>query len=206
MVAEKPRRRKTREENMEIIKRVTMDFLKKKGYMETSVNKIAEASGINISQIYRYFPHGKPDILIALGNDISQEGSPDPDLPEHRDPRTLLSNLIRFYIEVHRRNKAVLSSMQAVFLSHPEAFSEDAEAISTGGSDFSAIETVVERYGISDAPRRKVFTRQIFHLIDTMIHRQIMEAKVTSNDEELVKFLTDVVQAYLKSLERPPAA
>ena len=201
MAAEKPRRRRTRAQNMEIIKRVTMDFLKEKGYMEISVNKIAEASGINISQIYRYFPNGKPDILIALGNDISQDGAPDPDLPEHRDPRTLLSNIIRFYIGVHRRNKAVLSSMQAVFLSQPEVFNRDAETISTGGSDFSAIETVVERYGIRDESRKRILARQIFHLIDTMIHRQIMEAKVTSNDEDLVRLLTDVVQAYLQSLE-----
>lgn len=201
MAAEKPRRRRTRAQNMEIIKRVTMDFLKEKGYMEISVNKIAEASEINISQIYRYFPKGKPDILIALGNDISQDGAPDPDLPEHRDPRILLSNLISFYVEVHRRNKAILSSMQAVFLSYPEAFSRDAEAINTGGSDLSAIETVVERFGMRDASRRRVAARQIFHLIDTMIHRQILEAKVTPNDGELVQFLTDVVQAYLKSLE-----
>ena len=186
---------------MEIIKRVTMDFLKERGYMETSVNKIAEASGINISQVYRYFPNGKPDILVALGNDISQEGTPDPDLPENRDPHTLLSNLIRFYIEVHRRNKAVLSSLQAVFLSHPEAFSEDAEAISTGDSEFSAIETVVERYGLRDEPRKRILARQIFHLIDTMIHRQILEAKVTSNDEDLVRLLTDVIQAYLERLK-----
>jgi len=198
---DKPRRRKTREENMDIIKRVTMDFLQDRSYMEISVNKIAEASGINISQVYRYFPNGKPDILVALGNDISQEGAPDPDLPEHQDPRILLSNLIRFYIEVHRRNKAVLSSLQAVFLSNPEAISRDAEAISTGGSDFSAIETVVERYGIRDASRKGILARRIFHLIDTMIHRQIMEAKVTQNDEELVQLLTDIVQAYLKSLE-----
>ena len=197
----KPRRRKTREENIEIIKRVTMDFLQERSYMDISVNKIAEASGINISQIYRYFPKGKPDILIALGNDISQEGAPDPDLPEHRDPRILLINLIRFYIEVHRRNKVILSSMQAVFLSYPEELSRDAEAINMGGSDLSAIETVVERFGMRDASRRRVVARQIFHLIDTMIHRQILEAKVTSNDGELVQFLTDVVQEYLKSLE-----
>ena len=201
MATEKPRRRKTRAQNMEIIKRVTVELLKETGYAGMSINKIADTSGINISQVYRYFPNGKPDILIAIGNDIVDEGAPDPGLPEHRDPSVYLSTLIKFYIETHRKNKAILSSMQAVFLSNPEAFSRDAEAISTGGSDFSAIETVVERYGIRDPPRRKTVARQIFHLIDTMIHRQILEAKVTSNDGELVQFLTDVVQAYLKSLE-----
>lgn len=197
----KPRRRKTREENMKIIKRVTMDFLKERSYMEVSINKIAEASGINISQIYRYFPNGKPDILIAIGNDTVQEGTPDPDLPEHQDPRAYLSALIRFYVETHRKNKVVLSSLQAVFLSYPETVRKDAEVIDTGGPDFSAIESVVERSGLSDAPEKKAVARRIFHLLDTMIHRQILEAKVTPSDEELVDFLSDVVLAYLESLK-----
>jgi AcrR family transcriptional regulator len=197
----RPRRRKTKEENMEIIKRVMMAFLQERSYMEISINKIAEASGINISQIYRYFPNGKPDILIAIGNDTVQEGIPDPDLPEHQDPRAYLSSLIRFYIETHRKNMAVLSSLQAVFLSYPETFRKDAEAIDTGGSDFSAIETLVERSGLSYAPEKKAVARRIFHLLDTMIHRQILEAKVTPSDEELVNFLADVVLAYLKSLK-----
>jgi len=197
----KPRRRKTREENKEIIKRVMMAFLQERSYMEVSINKIAEASGINISQIYRYFPNGKPDILIAIGNDTVQEGTPDPDLPEHQDPRAYLSTLIRFYVETHRKNRAVLSSLQAVFLSYPETFRKDAEAIDMGGSDFSAIETVVEKSGLSDTPQKKAVARRIFHLLDTMIHRQILETKVTPNDEELVNFLADVVLAYLNSLK-----
>jgi len=191
---------------MEIIKRVTMDFLKERSYMEVSINKIAEASGINISQIYRYFPNGKPDILIAIGNDTVQEGTPDPDLPEHQDPRAYLSSLIRFYVETHRKNRAVLSSLQAVFLSYPETVRKDAEAIDTGGSDFSAIETFVERFGVRDAPEKKAVARRIFHLLDTMIHRQILETKVTPSDEELANFLADVVIAYLKSLKERAGA
>jgi AcrR family transcriptional regulator len=185
----KPRRRKTREENMEIIKRVTMDFLKERSYMEISINKIAEASGINIGQIYRYFPNGKPDILIAIGNDTAQEGTPDPALPEHRDPRAYLSTLIRFYVETHRKNRAVLSSLQAVFLTHPEA-----------------LETLVERFGVRDATQKKAAARRIFHLLDTMIHRQVLETKVTPSDEELVDFLADVVLAYLGSLRQRAGA
>jgi AcrR family transcriptional regulator len=202
----RPRRRKTREENMEIIKRVTMDFLQDRSYMEISVNKIAEASGINISQIYRYFPNGKPDILIAIGNDTAQEGTPDPNLLERQDPRAYLSTLISFYVETHRKNSAVLSSLQAVFLSYPETVRKDAEVIDTGGSAFSAIETLVERVGLRDAPQKKAVARCIFHLLDTMIHRQILETKVTPSDEELVDFLADVVLAYLERLKERAGA
>jgi AcrR family transcriptional regulator len=188
---------------MEIIKRVTMETLKETGYAGMSINKIAEASGINISQVYRYFPNGKPDILIAIGNDIVEEGAPDPDLPEHRDPRSLLSALIRFLIETHRRNREVLSSMQAVFLSHPESLRWDAEAIDAMSSDLSAIEAVVERAGVEDPNVRRDATRHVFHLLDTMIHRQVLETKITPDDEDLVALLTEIVLAYLENLSKP---
>jgi AcrR family transcriptional regulator len=203
MAAEKPRRRRTRAQNMEIIKRVTMETLKEKGYAGMSINRIAEASGINISQVYRYFPNGKPDILIAIGNDIVEEGAPDPDLPEHRDPRSLLSALIWFFIETHRRNKEVLSSMQAVFLSHPESLRRDVEVINTGSSDFSVIEAVVERTGVEDLSVRRDAARHVFHLLDTMIHRQVLEVKITPDDEDLVELLTEMALAYLENLSKP---
>jgi AcrR family transcriptional regulator len=185
---------------MEIIKRVTMELLNETGYTEMSINKIAEASGINISQVYRYFPNGKPDILLAIGNDIVEEGAPDPDLPEYQDPRSLLSALTRFLIETHRKNKALLASMQAVFLSNPKALHRDAEVFSARDSDFSVIETVVERSGVEDAALRRETARHIFHLLDTMIHRQVMEMKITQDDEALVVLLSDMVLAYLEGL------
>jgi len=200
MAAEKPRRRRTRAQNMEIIKRVTMEALRETGYAGISINRIAEASGINISQVYRYFPNGKPDILIAIGNDIVEEGGPDPDAPEHLDPQSLLSALIRFLIETHRRNKEVLSSMQAVFLSHPESLRRDAEAIDAGSSDLSVIEAVVERTGVEDPAARRDAARHVFHLLDTMIHRQVLETKITPDDEDLVALLTEMAMAYLESL------
>ena len=185
---------------MEIIKRVTMELLNETGYTGMSINKIAEASGINISQVYRYFPNGKPDILLAIGNDIVEEGGPDPDLPEHRDPRSLLSALTRFLIETHRKNRAVLASMQAVFLSSPKALHRDVEAFSAGASDFSVIETIIERSGVEDASLRRETARHIFHLLDTMIHRQVIETKIMQDDEALVVLLSDMVLAYLEGL------
>ena len=185
---------------MEIIKRTTMEALREKGYAGISINRIAEASGINISQVYRYFPNGKTDILLAIGDDIVEEGGPDPDAPEHRDPRNLLSALIRFLIDTHRRNREVLASMQALFLSHPDSLRRDAEAIDAGSSDLSAIEAIVERAGVEDPGVRRDTTRHLFHLLDTMIHRQVLETKITPDDEDLVVLLTEIALAYLESL------
>ena len=162
--------------------------------MEGNVRALALQTLISQLGFGMFYVIWQPLILSA--------GAPDPHLPEHQDPRSLLSALIRFLVETHRRNRAILSSMQVVFLSHPESYRRDAEAISAGDSDFSVIEAVVERTGIKDPNVRRDAARHIFHLLDAMIHRQVLEANITPDDEDLVALLTEMALAYLESLEK----
>jgi hypothetical protein len=62
------------------------------------------------------------------------------------------------------------------------------------------IEAVVERSGVTDPSLRRDAVRHIFHLLDAMVHRQVLEAKITPDDEELIELLTDITLAYLDSL------
>ena len=64
------------------------------------------------------------------------------------------------------------------------------------------IEAVVERTGIKDPNVRRDAARHIFHLLDAMIHRQVLEANITPDDEDLVALLTEMALAYLESLEK----
>jgi hypothetical protein len=59
---------------------------------------------------------------------------------------------------------------------------------------------LVERFGVHDAEEDRAVAWRIFNLLDTMIHRQILETKVTPSDKELVDFLADVAFAYLGGL------
>ena len=193
----KKRTRKTREENMEIIKETTLEYLKNSSYLDLSINKVAELSEINISQIYRYFPKGKPDILIAIGNDIVQKGAPDPELPKYKDPRKLLLDLLRFYIRTHRDSKKILASLQTVFLSYPELMAQDARNIDAGASNFNVLKTCIKRFGIKEEKKLNETARIIFHLIDTMIHRHVLEVKIIPTDEEFAELLSNITEAYV---------
>ena len=193
----KTRTRKTREENMEIIKETTLEYLKNTSYLDLSINKIAESSEINISQIYRYFPNGKPDILIAIGNDIVQKGAPNPELPKYKDPRILLLDLIKFYIRTHKESKKILVSLQTVFLSYPELMAQDAKNVEAGVSDFNVLKTCIERFGVKEEKKLNEKTRVMFHLIDTMIHRHVLEVKITPTDKELAELLVNITEAYV---------
>lgn len=189
--------RKTREENIEIIKKTTLELLDMTSYIDLSINKIAEKSGINISQVYRYFPNGKPDILIAIGNDRVQKGAPDPSLPKYQDPGKLLHDLIRFYIRTHQDSRKILASLQTVFLSFPDLTAQDAQNVEAGASDFNALKISLQRYGVQDK-RLTDITRIVFHLIDTMIHRHVLEVPITSTDVELATILTEIIESFVK--------
>jgi len=163
-----------------------------------SINKIAEKVGINISQVYRYFPNGKPDTLIAIGNDKVQKGAPDPALPKYQDPKTLQIDLIKFYIRTHRESRKILASLQTVFLSYPDMMAQDAQNV--GASDIKVLKTILQRYELEDSRIGEV-TRVKFHLIDTMIHRQVLEIPITSTDEELAYLLATIVESYVKGIK-----
>jgi AcrR family transcriptional regulator len=188
------RKRKTQAQNRQIIRDVTLKLLEEKNYLDVSINKIAKESGINISQIYRYYPNGKPDILVEMGSETVRRGAPDPDLPQYSDPKKLLEDLIRFYLDTHKRNLTVLKSLHTVFLSNPDLYTRDLEAISQGDSDYSLMRTTVERFGPGN---RENDAKLIFHLVDAVIHRHVLEVPITKSDEDLVYFLKELIIRYL---------
>ena len=198
----KSRKRKTKEENMEIIKRVTFKLLKEKGYVNLSVNEIADVSGINISQVYSYFPHGKPDILIAIGSDIFKSGAPKPSFTNLKKPRKFLIGLTKFLIETHRANKLILQVMKVVFLSYPKLLQKDKDLFLIGLSEFKYFEDFIEKLGVYDPDKRKEIAKLVFHLVDSMIHRHVLEVAIAKTDDALAQSLSDIIMEYLHSFER----
>ncbi|TFF95586.1 TetR/AcrR family transcriptional regulator [Candidatus Thorarchaeota archaeon] len=185
---------------MEIIRETAFGLLEEKGYTGFSVNELAEVSGINISQIYRYFPNGKPDIFLSAGLDLFESGAPK--LPElnPEQPERFLISLIKFLIDTHREHRLTLQVMKIVFLSDPDALRRDKERFGSGLSEYKYFENLVEQLGV-DAPqmRRKV-AQFVFHLVDSVIHRHILEVEVSKTDEELAELLSDLIITHIQSL------
>jgi AcrR family transcriptional regulator len=199
---DRSRKRKTKEENMEIIKHVTFKLLKKKGYVNLSVNEIADVSGINISQVYSYFPNGKPDILIAIGSDILKSGAPKPSFTNLKKPRKFLIRLIKFLIDTHRANKLMLKVLKVVFLSYPKLLQKDKDLFLIGLSEFKYFEDFIEKLGVYDADKRKEIAKFVFHLVDSMIHRHVLEVEIAETDDALAQSLSDSIMRYLQPFER----
>ena len=77
---------------------------------------------------------------------------------------------------------------------------QDAQNVEAGASDIKVLKTVLQRYGVEDSRIAEV-TRVTFHLIDTMIHRQVLEVLITSTDEELAYLLANIIESYVKEIK-----
>lgn len=55
------------------IQDATCMLIEKRGYGKVTIRNIAEAAGVSIGLIYKYFPGGKFDILKEIGNQCTDE-------------------------------------------------------------------------------------------------------------------------------------
>ncbi|MDH4214055.1 MAG: TetR/AcrR family transcriptional regulator [Candidatus Thorarchaeota archaeon] len=196
------RKRRTKKENMDIIKRVAFQLLKEKGYVNLSINDIADMSSINISQVYRYFPNGKPDIFLSLGVDFFETSAPKLESIDLNRPREFLYSLVMSLINTHRANRLILQVLKIVFLSYPELLKGDKDLFRLSLSEFKYFDTLVEQLGVVEPQKRVATTQFVFHLVDSMIHRHILETDVAETDEVLAHLLSNIVVKHIDSIAK----
>ncbi len=89
-----------RAKSRKAILRAALKLFAKKGYVETTTADIAWKVGISKGLIYAYFP-SKDAILEAIISESVREAIPALSLPEEtKDPRTVMSQLIRNWINL----------------------------------------------------------------------------------------------------------
>ena len=63
---ERLQRKRNKKAKIERIVEVTKKMIEEKGYMRTNTNRIAEAAGVSVGLVYKYFPSGKNDIAYEI--------------------------------------------------------------------------------------------------------------------------------------------
>ena len=191
-------KRRTKEENMEIIKQTTLELLEEKGYANVSTNEISEKSDINISLLYRYFPHGKPDIMKRIGqdslDDLKQQEIED---LRKKNKETIVKQLVSGNIEIHKKRAKILEGFIIAYLSKQEIFEhEDLSLMTMKEETIEMYANLFSKLGYEgDDLLRK--SRIIMHLIDSLVHRHVVFNKITESDEQLTEDLTDLIMEYL---------
>lgn len=182
-----PRQRNKKDKIATILK-TSNDLFKKQGYAATTTNQIAAEAKVSIGLVYKYFPGGKPEIakklVESIRDEIVFEGL---DAVTPLNAQVYLHDGLLRYIEGHRR---VLSNIAAFEI----ASLEDEETRRFGGEIYSigsgSVTSILRLVGCEDGEKVKAWGNILFHVIDSTIHRHVLNEGLVASDEELADVLT----------------
>jgi AcrR family transcriptional regulator len=192
---EKPPRTRNKKAKIDSIVETTKKMIEEKGYMETNTNRIAEAAGVSIGLIYKYFPSGKADIAHEIS---LRYHSPIADsiqrinMAEIAEPgfRKQLVHALLDWIEIHRRNAQFIRAMDIATLLNPFLHKGTAEMVrrtAEKGQPFLWPEEA------PDDAELKELTFLLFHTVESVVLRHVTAMQVCDSDQQLAEFLADVV-------------
>jgi len=150
------------------------DLVRQKGYSDITMRDIANAAGVSVGIIYRYFPSGKPEVTSKLYESYLLTVT-----PAEIDPGTseVLQEEIRHHLQTHRENAALYRAFDVVNLQNHEIFA---------GSKRTRDAVLAERY--KDGNRRRRISLN-YAIIDALVHRHVLLERLTETDEELIQLL-----------------
>ena len=194
---EKPQGKRNKKAKVERIVEATKRMIEEKGFMGTNTNRIAEAAGVSVGLLYKYFPAGKLDIAHEIS---LRYHSPIADSIQHINMgeitkpgfREKLVHVLLDWIEIHRRNVQFIRAMDIATLLNPFLHKGTAEMVrktAEKGQPF----LWPDEASTSDDPELKELTLLLFHTVESVILRHVIEMQVCGSDEQLAEFLADIV-------------
>jgi len=194
----KSKRRKTKEENMELIRATTLRLIKEQGYAKTSVNTIAKESGINIGQLYRYFPNGKPEILQNIGSKFISNISEEFNMNKDGDLYTILKNILQKYLALHLQHRSIIKALSIAYLSYKELFTQDElNPNSIEVQYYKYMIDIVEKFGREKGMPPQKIALLIMLTIDRMVHYYVLYEPKNFSEIEFLEFLVEMIREYI---------
>lgn len=194
---EKTLRKRNKKAKIERIVEATKKMIEEKGFMGTNTNRIAEAAGVSVGLVYKYFPAGKLDIAHEIS---LRYHSPIADSIQHINMaeitkpgfRERLVHVLLDWIEIHRRNAQFIRAMDIATLLNPFLHIGTAEMVrktAEKGQPF----LWPDKASTPDDPELKELTLTLFHTVESVVLRHVTSMQVCNSDQQLAEFLADVV-------------
>jgi AcrR family transcriptional regulator len=187
-----PPRRRDREAKTKAILTTANTLFKQNGYANTTTNRIASEAGVSIGLLYKYFPGGKPDIVLRMIEDYREEvlvGALG-DVTPQDVPRTIHGLLVEF-IRLHRRIAPGVAAFEMATLEDAEVRGIGRKTLTIGSDSMKDI--LIKVAGKVDDEETRKWANVMFHMIDSLVHRHVLNEGLVATDEELADILTSIL-------------
>ncbi|MHA1931164.1 MAG: TetR/AcrR family transcriptional regulator [Promethearchaeota archaeon] len=196
---------RNKQEKIEKIYDVFFDLVLKRGYDKTSTNNVAEAAGLSIGTVYRYFPEGKKDIIrnyFEKSVETTMEIEDFKNLDPNNIPsafRGFISNLLRNNYANKGYNlafrSAILSDKNLLDAHNKRVFDISKGFVKTLRNSNEFFKSREEERLI----RGFVF---IYNLSNTIIYHHIFFMKFFEKDEDLIDYLSNLMFFTIQTLSK----
>jgi AcrR family transcriptional regulator len=194
---ENPRKKRNRKAKIERIVEATRRMIEEKGFMGTNTNRIAEAAGVSVGLVYKYFPGGKADIAYEIS---LRYHSPIADSIQHINMaeitktgfREKLVHVLLDWIEIHRKNVQFIRAMDIAMQLNPFLHKGTAEMVrrtAEKGQPF----LWPDEASTPDGAELEELTLLLFHTVESVVLRHVTAMQVCNSDQQLAEFLADIV-------------
>jgi AcrR family transcriptional regulator len=196
-------RRRNRAAKTEAIIEAARELIGKKGYAATTTNYIAKAAGVSIGLVYKYFPAGKDDITyqISLRDHSSIVGTLFEAQAKENELRKRLHSMFLAWIKQHQENEPFLRAMNISMLSSPRQFRGYVDVVERTAGKMHSLFWPHEGRNLDSSEHAKKLTLALFHMIESVIHRHILQVRMFEKDEELAEFLTKIVISVVENYQ-----
>jgi hypothetical protein len=166
-----------------------------------NIGHIAKVAGVSIGWVYKYFPAGKGDMpyQISLRDHSSIVGTLfEAQAKENELPKRLHSMFLA-WIKQHQKNEPFLRAMNISMLSSPRQFRGYVDVVERTAGKMHSLFWPYEGRSLDSSEHAKKLTLALFHMIESVIHRHILQVRMFEKDEELAEFLTKIVLSVVEN-------
>ncbi|MCK4285491.1 MAG: TetR/AcrR family transcriptional regulator [Candidatus Lokiarchaeota archaeon] len=196
---------RNKQEKIDKIFDIFFDLVLKNGYNKTSTNSVAEASGLSIGTVYRYFPEGKKDIIrkyFEKSVETTMEIEDFKNLETNDIPsafRGFISNLVRN----NYANKGYNLAFRSAILSDPNLLNDHNKRVFDISKGFVKILRKSNEFFKSREELRLIrgFVF-IYNLSNAIIYHHIFLMKFFEKDEDLIDYLSNLMFFTIQTLSK----
>ncbi len=193
-----------KEKKIAKILKATEFFIREVGYSNMTTNKIAEKADVSIGLLYKYFPHGKPDLVCGIMRKLTEEKKEVPiDMfLQGENYQEVLKNFIKMQYMTHISYRSLVIAQEMVFMEEPEVVDELVESFRTDKSLSRYIWHILEEKGL-DVSNIDEFSKEAsLNMIDALTHRQIIYNLFSDDEDRFAEFIFDVFMGYITRVQQ----